>query len=78
VAALGIEETHEERRLREAGCLLSDIGWRGHPDYRGEILARVVFYRDCDGFDLRRCSKVRRRGVLGKRAGGVARDWHGS
>ncbi len=26
----------EERRLRHAACLLSDIGWRAHPDYRGE------------------------------------------
>ena len=31
-----IEETDEERRLRHAGCLLSDIGWRAHPEYRGE------------------------------------------
>src|SRR5262249_1427413 len=29
-------ETAEERRLRHAGCLLADIGWRAHPDYRGE------------------------------------------
>lgn len=32
----GPEETVEERRLRHAACLLSDIGWRAHPDYRGE------------------------------------------
>ena len=25
-----------ERRLRHAVCLLSDIAWRDHPDYRGE------------------------------------------
>ena len=25
-----------ERRLRHAICLLSDIAWRDHPDYRGE------------------------------------------
>ncbi len=24
-------------RLREAACLLSDIAWREHPDYRGEL-----------------------------------------
>jgi exopolyphosphatase/guanosine-5'-triphosphate,3'-diphosphate pyrophosphatase len=23
-------------RLRHAACLLADIGWRAHPDYRGE------------------------------------------
>lgn len=27
-------ETPDERRLRHAACLLSDIGWRVHPDYR--------------------------------------------
>ncbi len=29
-------ETAAEKRLRHAGCLLADIGWRAHPDYRGE------------------------------------------
>jgi exopolyphosphatase/guanosine-5'-triphosphate,3'-diphosphate pyrophosphatase len=32
----GIDETTEETRLREAACLISDIGWRAHPDYRAE------------------------------------------
>jgi exopolyphosphatase/guanosine-5'-triphosphate,3'-diphosphate pyrophosphatase len=32
----GLEESPEERRLRHAACLLSDVGWRVHPDYRGE------------------------------------------
>jgi exopolyphosphatase/guanosine-5'-triphosphate,3'-diphosphate pyrophosphatase len=31
----GITETDEERRYREAACLLADISWRAHPDYRG-------------------------------------------
>ncbi len=34
--APGPEETAGERRLRHAACLLSDTGWRTHPDYRGE------------------------------------------
>lgn len=29
-------ETGGERRLRYAACLLSDIGWRVHPDYRAD------------------------------------------
>lgn len=33
--ALGIEETEEEARYRRAACLLADISWRAHPDYRG-------------------------------------------
>jgi exopolyphosphatase/guanosine-5'-triphosphate,3'-diphosphate pyrophosphatase len=28
------DETEAERRLRYAACLLSDIGWSEHPDYR--------------------------------------------
>ncbi|MCB8835999.1 Ppx/GppA family phosphatase [Aurantimonas sp. VKM B-3413] len=45
--ALQIEETPEEERLREAACLLADIGWRAHPDYRGKqalsIIAHAAF-----------------------------------
>jgi exopolyphosphatase/guanosine-5'-triphosphate,3'-diphosphate pyrophosphatase len=33
--APGPAETPEQRRLRHAACLLSDVGWRAHPDYRG-------------------------------------------
>jgi exopolyphosphatase/guanosine-5'-triphosphate,3'-diphosphate pyrophosphatase len=43
----GIDETAQERRLRHAACLLGDIGWRAHPDYRGEqslnIIANAAF-----------------------------------
>jgi exopolyphosphatase / guanosine-5'-triphosphate,3'-diphosphate pyrophosphatase len=43
----GLEETGEERRLRHAACLLADIGWRAHPDYRGQqslnIIANAAF-----------------------------------
>ncbi|MCP5368748.1 MAG: exopolyphosphatase [Hyphomicrobiales bacterium] len=35
------EETRAERRLRLAACLLSDLGWVEHPDYR----ARHAFHR---------------------------------
>jgi exopolyphosphatase/guanosine-5'-triphosphate,3'-diphosphate pyrophosphatase len=47
MASTGIEETAEEKRLRRAACLLADIGWRAHPDYRGEqslnIIANAAF-----------------------------------
>ena len=42
MASSGIDETAEERRLRRAGCLLADIGWRAHPDYRGEQSLNVI------------------------------------
>ncbi|MBG1231234.1 exopolyphosphatase [Aestuariivirga litoralis] len=32
----GLAETEEQKRLRYAACLLADIGWRAHPDYRAE------------------------------------------
>ncbi|CDN47282.1 exopolyphosphatase [Neorhizobium galegae] len=35
VPAFGIVETEEESRYRQAACLLADISWRAHPDYRG-------------------------------------------
>ncbi len=31
-----LAETADQRRLRHAACLLADIGWRAHPDYRAE------------------------------------------
>lgn len=31
-----IKESEDQRRLRYAACLLADIGWRAHPDYRAE------------------------------------------
>ena len=43
----GLDESTEEKRLRHAACLLADIGWRAHPDYRGEqslnIIANAAF-----------------------------------
>jgi exopolyphosphatase/guanosine-5'-triphosphate,3'-diphosphate pyrophosphatase len=32
----GPPESDDDRRLRWAACLLSDISWRAHPDYRAE------------------------------------------
>jgi exopolyphosphatase/guanosine-5'-triphosphate,3'-diphosphate pyrophosphatase len=31
-----LKETDAQRRLRYAACLLADIGWKAHPDYRAE------------------------------------------
>ena len=36
------EETQEERRLRHAACLLSDVNWRAHPDHRHEESVNIV------------------------------------
>jgi exopolyphosphatase/guanosine-5'-triphosphate,3'-diphosphate pyrophosphatase len=42
MASSGLDETAEEKRLRHAACLLGDIGWRAHPDYRGEQTLNVI------------------------------------
>jgi exopolyphosphatase/guanosine-5'-triphosphate,3'-diphosphate pyrophosphatase len=47
----GLKETDEDRRLRHAACLLSDIGWRAHPDYRGEQSLNVVAHAGLSGID---------------------------
>jgi exopolyphosphatase/guanosine-5'-triphosphate,3'-diphosphate pyrophosphatase len=47
----GPRETDEERRLRHAACLISDIGWRAHPDYRGEQSLNVIAHAALAGID---------------------------
>jgi len=42
----GIKETAVERRLRHAACLVADIGWRTHPDYRGEQSLNLISHAD--------------------------------
>jgi len=51
MASTGIEENAEERRLRHAACLLADIGWRAHPDYRGEQSLNVIAHAGFLGID---------------------------
>ncbi|TIV09497.1 MAG: exopolyphosphatase, partial [Mesorhizobium sp.] len=41
-AAFGIEETVDEARYRQAACLLADIGWRAHPEYRGKQSLNII------------------------------------
>lgn len=49
--AAGIEESADERRLRAATCLLADIGWRAHPDYRGEQSLNIIAHAAFIGID---------------------------
>lgn len=46
-----LEETAEERRLRHAACLLSDVGWRAHPDYRGEQSLNAIAHAGLGSVD---------------------------
>ncbi|WP_127143428.1 Ppx/GppA phosphatase family protein [Pelagibacterium montanilacus] len=49
LAISDIEESRDEERLRRAVCYLSDIGWRAHPDYRGEQSVDMVAFSDITG-----------------------------
>jgi exopolyphosphatase/guanosine-5'-triphosphate,3'-diphosphate pyrophosphatase len=51
VQSAGMEETEEERRLRHAACLLADIGWRAHPDYRGTRSLTMISQASFVGID---------------------------
>jgi exopolyphosphatase/guanosine-5'-triphosphate,3'-diphosphate pyrophosphatase len=50
-AALGLDETEEEARLRHAACLLADIGWRAHPEYRGTQSLNLIAHATFIGVD---------------------------
>ena len=50
-SAFGIEETEEEVRYRRAACLLADIGWRAHPDYRGTQSLNIIAHASFIGID---------------------------
>jgi len=50
-ASLHVDESDEERRLRQAACLLADIGWRAHPDYRGEQCLSIIAHAAFVGLD---------------------------
>jgi len=49
--AFGIDETEDEARYRHAACLLADIGWRAHPDYRGTQSLNIIAHASFIGVD---------------------------
>ena len=51
MASSGLDEREDERRLRHAACLLADIGWRAHPDYRGEQSMNIIAHGAFAGID---------------------------
>lgn len=51
MASTNLEETADEKRLRHAACLLADIGWRAHPDYRGEQSLNIIAHAAFVGID---------------------------
>jgi len=51
MASSGLDETADEKRYRHAACLLADIGWRAHPDYRGEQSLNIIAHAGFIGID---------------------------
>jgi exopolyphosphatase/guanosine-5'-triphosphate,3'-diphosphate pyrophosphatase len=47
----GLQESADEKRLRRAACLLADIGWRAHPDYRAEQALNIISHATFVGVD---------------------------
>jgi exopolyphosphatase / guanosine-5'-triphosphate,3'-diphosphate pyrophosphatase len=45
------KETPEQQRLRYAACLLADIGWRAHPDYRADRSMSMISQAAFVGID---------------------------
>lgn len=45
------DRTDAELRLIRAACLLHDIGWRAHPDYRAEVCFETVTRANLSGLD---------------------------
>ncbi len=50
-AAYGVDETEDEVRYRKAACLLADIGWRAHPEYRGTQSLNIIAHASFIGVD---------------------------
>ena len=48
---IGMDETENEGRYRIAACLLADIGWRAHPDYRGAQSLNIIAHGAFVGID---------------------------
>lgn len=73
--ALNVDESPYEKRLRRAACLLADIGWRAHPDYRGTQSLNIIAHGSFIGIDhpgrayLSMANYFRHEGLSGNRMG---------
>ena len=46
-----LDESDDERRLRRAACLMSDVAWRIHPDHRAEVSHDLILGANLIGLD---------------------------
>ncbi|WDR05781.1 Ppx/GppA phosphatase family protein [Devosia rhodophyticola] len=82
--ATGLKENDAMRRLREVACLLADLGWRAHPDYRGPQSVDAIAYGSLIGIDhpgrafLAQAIAVRYGGIKNKVTAGPLQDLAGA
>ena len=53
IAPLFPDDAHDALRLRLAACLLGDIAWNAHPDYRAERAVDLAIHGNWVGIDAR-------------------------
>ncbi|WBO24157.1 Ppx/GppA family phosphatase [Sphingomonas abietis] len=53
MAPLFADESPADNRLRHASCLLADVGWRAHPEFRGERGLETALHGNWVGIDAR-------------------------
>ncbi len=53
MAELFADDSAEDKRLRHVVCLLADVGWRAHPDYRAERGMDTALHGNWVGVDAR-------------------------
>lgn len=46
-----VDESSSEERLRRVACLIADLGWRAHPDYRAQQSIDTVAFGALSGID---------------------------
>lgn len=52
IAPLFTEDSPELRRIRQAACLLGDVGWRANPDFRAERGVEIALHGNWVGIDV--------------------------
>jgi len=53
LSALFVAESADDARLRHATCLLADVGWRAHPEFRAERGLEMALHGNWVGVDAR-------------------------
>jgi exopolyphosphatase/guanosine-5'-triphosphate,3'-diphosphate pyrophosphatase len=52
IAPLFTDDSAEMHRIRQAACLLGDVGWRANPDFRAERGVEIALHGNWVGIDV--------------------------